>query len=434
VSSSDFPGGQFPFFDLSSLFGGPGGLGASDPWKGAAELAASIASEGGTEPNLDPLARMEIEQLARVAELHVGQAEGLTLPGATSIVPVTRSVWARRSFDAYRPFFERFGEALSTAMATDSEALMPTEEQLAAIDIPGLTGQMMNQLFSSLGPMLVATSAGSMLGHLGIRALGQYDLPVPRPSDEVLIVPTTIDAAADEWGVPTDELRLWVLIHELTTHAVLSIPHVKARLESLLLDFAAAFRPNHDLINERFGSITDLSQLQEISETLNDPDTVLSLLRSPAHDLLVPQLDALVAAVVGYVDHVVDAVSANLVVNRASIRDRFRSRWVDVAPADRFMERLLGIEIDAGTLERGDRFITGIVERAGQEGLDRLWGDELDLPTAAEVDAPGLWLARIGLGGDDVDGAGLEVPDDLSALDDLLDPGQGPGDEPGSDD
>jgi hypothetical protein len=26
-----------------------------------------------------------------------------------------------------------------------------------------------------------------------------------------------------------------------------------------------------------------------------------------------------------------------------------------------------------------------------------LLGDELDLPTPAEVDAPGLWLARIGL-------------------------------------
>lgn len=420
MSSSDFPGGQFPFFDLGSLFGGLGGAGASDPWKAAAELAATIASDGGTEPNLDPLARMEMEQLARVAELHVGQAPGIVLPAGTRVTPVTRSVWSRQSFEAYRPFFERFGEALSTSMQSDSQSMMPTDEELAAIDIPGLTGQMMNQLFASLGPMLVSTSAGSMLGHLGLRALGQYDLPIPRTENEVLVVPSTIDSTAEEWGVPTDQLRLWILLHELTTHAVLSVPHVKARLESLLLDFASAFRPNNDLINERFGSITDLSQLQEISETLNDPDTVLSLLRSPAHDLLVPQLDALVAAILGYVDHAVAGISANLVVSQSEIRDRFRRRWIDVAPADRFMDRLLGLEIDAGTLARGDRFIEGIVERAGQAGLDRLWADELDLPTAAEVDAPGLWLARIGLTGeDDEAGTGFEVPDDLSGLDDL---------------
>ncbi len=419
MSSSDFPGGQFPFFDLSGLFGGIGGAAGSDPWKAAADLAGSIASEGGNEPNLDPLARMEVEQLARVAELHVGQAPGISLPAGTTVNPVTRSTWSQRSVEAYRPFFERFGEALSTGMQSQSESLMPSDEDLAAMNIPGLTGQMMNQLFASLGPMLVSTSAGSMLGHLGQRALGQYDLPIPR-SDEVLVVPSTIDAAAAEWDLPVDELRLWVLIHELTTHAVLSIPHVKDRLESLLLDFASAFRPNHDLINERFGSLTDLSQLQEVSETLNDPDTVLSLLRSPAHDLLVPQLDALVAAILGYVDHMVNEISSQLVVNRTQIRDRFRGRWIDVAPADRFMDRLLGLEIDANTLERGDRFIAGIVERAGQDGLGRLWGDELDLPTASEVDAPGLWLARIGLDGDGVSGLGLEVPDDLSSLDDLL--------------
>jgi uncharacterized protein (DUF2342 family) len=38
-----------------------------------------------------------------------------------------------------------------------------------------------------------------------------------------------------------------------------------------------------------------------------------------------------------------------------------------------------------------------VVERAGEDALPRLWANEDDLPTPAEVDAPGLWLARIGL-------------------------------------
>jgi uncharacterized protein (DUF2342 family) len=48
-------------------------------------------------------------------------------------------------------------------------------------------------------------------------------------------------------------------------------------------------------------------------------------------------------------------------------------------------------------VDRGAAFIEGVVERAGEEALIRLWADERDLPTPAEVDAPGLWLARIGL-------------------------------------
>jgi uncharacterized protein (DUF2342 family) len=93
-----------------------------------------------------------------------------------------------------------------------------------------------------------------------------------------------------------------------------------------------------------------------------------------------------------------------------------------VAPADRFMDRLLGLNVTGDTLERGDRFVTGVVDRAGPDGLARIWGDELDLPTAAEVDAPGLWLARIGADGEDGigdQGPTLEIPDDLSGLDDL---------------
>ena len=39
----------------------------------------------------------------------------------------------------------------------------------------------------------------------------------------------------------------------------------------------------------------------------------------------------------------------------------------------------------------------GVLERADESALARLWADELWLPTPAEVDAPGLWLARIGL-------------------------------------
>ena len=81
------------------------------------------------------------------------------------------------------------------------------------------------------------------------------------------------------------------------------------------------------------------------------------------------------------------------------------------------MERLLGIDINESTIDRGDAFIDGIIERSGDAGLERLWADELDLPTAAEVDAPGLWLARIGLDPDLPGGAVFEIPDDLSGLD-----------------
>jgi uncharacterized protein (DUF2342 family) len=58
---------------------------------------------------------------------------------------------------------------------------------------------------------------------------------------------------------------------------------------------------------------------------------------------------------------------------------------------------MLGVELDRSHYERGQSFCAGVVERAGMEGLNRLWAGPELLPTTAELEAPGLWLARIDL-------------------------------------
>jgi putative hydrolase len=407
VSSSDPLGGsEFPFGDLSKLFSSMGG---ADPWVQAEQIAQGVANEGMPEDNVDPLARIAYDDLARVADLHLRQIPGVTLPSATAIRAVNRSEWTSESLVVYRPFFERFGEALGR----------PATEEIASDFTAGdPLGAMFGQMIQSMGPMMVAMSAGAMIGHLGQQTLGQYDLPVPRPTNDVLVVPSAIDAAAAEWELPLEEVRLWVLVHELAAHATVSLPHVRRRLDALFIDFATAFRLDSPALLEQFSDITDLSRIGELAETLNDPNALFDMMRTATHDLLVPQLDALVAIVTGFIDHVVTTVCGTLVPSHEQIRYRLRSRTADDVEADQFMERLLGLNITERTLERGSAFIAGVIERVGDDGLNRLWKDELDLPTAAEVDAPGLWLARIGLDPDLPDGA-LEIPDDLSGLDEL---------------
>ncbi len=435
VSSNEPTEGPNPFGDLAKLLQslglggagmplgagmpglpGMGGAGSGSPWDQAKQIATSVAS-GGNEANVDPLARMALEDLARVAELHVRQAPGVSLDAATTVRPVSRTEWAKESVDAYRPFFERFGEAMGNAVTAEQQAL--TQDGFGDDPMAAMLGQM----FSSLGPMMVAASAGSMLGHLGLRALGQYDLPIPRPGDNVLVIPGAIDEAAEAWDVSLDEVRLAVLVHELCAHAVLNTPHVRSQLENLLIDFAAGFRPNADLIEQEFGSLFsggmgDLSQLGELANKMNDPEMMLGLMRSGAQDLLVPQMSALVAAILGYVDVIVERICSPLIPAYDRIRSGMRERIINVTPADRFMERLLGLEVTIDTVDRGRSFIEGVSERAGDDGLVRLWADELDLPTAAEIAAPGLWLARIGLDAD-IDTPTFEIPDDLSGLEDL---------------
>ena len=79
------------------------------PWLDAARaLAQGVATDGGVEANIDPLQRIKLEELARVVELHVEQATGLSISsgGAYSFVPVGRGAWADRALQGWRPFLD----------------------------------------------------------------------------------------------------------------------------------------------------------------------------------------------------------------------------------------------------------------------------------------------------------------------------------------
>jgi putative hydrolase len=361
-------------------------------WEIARQLAQWTASEGQSEDNPDPIARVQLEELLRVADLHVSEATGLATSatgGLLSVAAVTPSEWALRTLEAWRPLLERLASSLGRPAAPDDDV---TE---LANDDP--MAKLLGNLPQAVAPLLLGMQAGSMVGHLATRAMGQYDLPVPRPaSDELLLVPRTIDRFAADWSLPVNDVRLWVCLHEITHHAVLSRPHVRARLQELLTTYAASFEPSASALEDRLGGFdpTDLAALQE---TFSNPETLLGELETPAQRELKVPLRALLAAIAGYVDHVMDVVGKRIIGAYGPLTEALRRRRLTEDDGTRFVGRLLGIELDSMVYERGAGFVRGVLERAGDEGLGRLWNSVKELPTPAEIDAPGLWLARIDL-------------------------------------
>lgn len=376
------------FGDLAKLFSQQGPIG----WDAARQLALSIATDGGEEGNVDPLERIRLEQLARIAELHVGNATGLpTSFGGTgiSIVPVTRGQWATTTLESWRPLFERLAGSLTppaTPMTPD----------------PSDPLSFMAPLMAMMGPMMMGMTAGSMIGHLSRRSFGQYDLPVPRiAKDDVMVIPANFETFASEWSIPADDLRLWVCAQEIAMHSVLRIPHVRATVDEFLSAYAAGFEPDPNALEDRLGSMefdmSDPASMSGMQSMFGDPELLLGAIQSQAQRDMLPKFEALIAAMVGYVDHIVDAVGSSLLSNTTMISEAVRRRRVEADDSDRFVERLFGLELTQATYDRGAAFVAGIVERAGNDGLVRLWESERTLPTPAELEAPGLWLARIEL-------------------------------------
>ena len=370
--------------DLLNLMGGGAG---GDRAELARSLAEGVASGGEPEANVDPAARIRLEELMRVAELHV--AELTSLPAASAggvrLAVVTPAQWARRTVDDWRFLLE--------AMIPPAPA--PAEAG-SALTVPGDdgAGELMARFMATMGPMMAAMQLGSAVGHLARVTTGQYELPIPRPGGDILVVSANVDAFAAQWGVAVDEVRLWVALREATAHAVLAVPHVAERVRTLLTAVVEGMSGEAAGLMERLQSLdpTDPDALQQM---LGDPEALFGAERSPEQERASADLTAVICALVGYVDHVVDRVGTRLLGGRGALAEAWRRRQVARDSSARSAELLFGIDLDPVQTDRGARFVQGVVERAGDDGLAALWRSAATLPTPAEIEAPGLWLERI---------------------------------------
>ncbi|MBV8462835.1 MAG: zinc-dependent metalloprotease, partial [Acidimicrobiales bacterium] len=271
--------------DLLNVLGSAGG---SDQWTLTRSFAVNVATAGTPEVNVEPVVRIRLEQLARVAELNVAEATDLPLAPdgrRLSCVAVGRADWTARALDSWRPVITAMSRPADAAPgpAPQTPVSAPGDEPAAALS--GLLGQWA----TTIGPMFLGLQVGSVVGHLAQRALGQYPLALPwAPSDELLLVPANISAFAHDWSLPEEEAELWVCAREMASNAVLTRPHVRGRMLELLTALAeSSAAVQVDLAGHLEGLLgtgavpgegTDLESLQGM---LGDPESLLGELLTP---------------------------------------------------------------------------------------------------------------------------------------------------------
>ncbi len=372
ADDDDNPFSGIPFLgDIASIFGGS----EDQLWEGARQAANQLATGGELEHNVDPVERHRLSEISRVAELHVAHVTGLQVAG--QLEPVTRSGWATSALETIRPLMDRLSERLKQPD--------PAEQDPFA------------GLLAMMSPMTVAMTAGMMAGHLATSAFGNSDLMIPMP--RVLIVTANIAEFANEWSLDVDDVMLWVAIREHTMHAVLAIPEVHAELHSLLLRHIDGFRRGDPMsldleLPTSLGDVSDPQQLQaqfgeQLQRIFGNPELLLGVTRDEQQ----AHLETLICVLTAYVDDVVAQAGPRLIGGFGALSEAVRRRAL--AGAD-YADRLLGVRLTSEARERGDSFIAGVIERAGREGLARLF-EPGGLPTPNELVAPGLWLARLDL-------------------------------------
>ena len=218
------------FGDLAKALArsGPAELG-----RGAAVRPARRRGRRRLEANIDPSVRIKLGRLGRRSP----SCTSATSPGSTAQFPEIIAGHARRvgAADARGlPAAVHRAGHVARQRPTLPTADEPDDRRVRRRGDPMMA--MMASLSAMMAPSMMGMAVGSMVGRMATRAFGQYDLPIPRRTTRSLIVPANIDRFADGVGMPADEMRLWVLAHELIGHALFSIT-------SLREDFAVAGSP-----------------------------------------------------------------------------------------------------------------------------------------------------------------------------------------------
>jgi coenzyme F420 biosynthesis associated uncharacterized protein len=349
------------------------------------ELIAGSPPHGGVRAaTVEPLAHDFAERVSAYSDL----ALPAQLP---PLEAVDRSEWIAANLKSMRPM------------------LAPLTERMAKEE-----GFLAGPLRHASG-LLLGAQVGALTGMLSQRVLGQYDLALLDASvkPRLLLLAPNLAQAARNLAVDRDELVLWVTIHEIT-HAVQfsGAPwlreHLGGMLEELLDGLQVTLAGTDDEDERKRGWATSLrdglgglggkapnpAALREMLERARSGQ-LLRLTLGEDRWQLVERMQAAMSLIEGHAEHTMDAIGAEMLPSLPKLRAAMNHRREHRPLPWRVLERLLGLELKMRQYEIGRRFCDEVVRAGGPQSLARAWSGPHALPSTAELEQPGLWIARM---------------------------------------
>ena len=208
---------------------------------------------------------------------------------------------------------------------------------------------------------------GFLLGFMGTRVLGQYDLALlstEAAPGKLLFVEENIRATARSLGVPIGPFRTWIALHE-TTHAFefeahpWLRPYLADRLERQLTLFGKDARGlGREAIRGLGRSIRGEAGGEHWIEAMMGPE----------QKALFREVQAVMSLLEGFSDYVMDEVGRDLVPGVAQISARFHERRTKRTAFERSMLRLTGMDLKMEQYKKGEQFVRAIADAPRARG------------------------------------------------------------------
>ena len=343
-------------------------------WKLAREVTRSLA--GQPEP-IDPAVIDEYRELAHVAEVRISSVTDLPSPSPGELNPTDRATWAAENQQSFRVLVEPLGDKL-TSLA----------------DLGGI-GDMgdMGAMLAPLGPALLGLQAGTMVGFMAHRALGQFDTGIPAMDHDrpYVIVPNLDDFAIDH-GIDHRQIRLWGAMHEVAFHRIMAVEWVRGRFVELITAFYDSVEID---TSDILGKLSGMSDPMDLQRMLGEDEDPAGLIQATADPERLADVQAFTAFIEGYADRIVKLAGAELLPNIDRIEAAYDLRRSEPDKTEQFLQQFAGLKLERRLAAEASQFCDSVVERWGEEALNRVWEAPENMPELAELADPIGWNARV---------------------------------------
>jgi len=261
-------------------------------------------------------------------------------------------------------------------------------------------------LWGNVSQTVLSGEVGLLLGYLARRVLGQYDLALlgkePITDGKLYFVEPNIRQVQRTLKLPLDDFRMWLALHE-TTHVYEfeGHPWLRAHLNGILEQYFEFL--SQDVSQLRDSGLGGLrlffDRALERGNGAEGPGLSVSnfveRLMTPEQRELFAQMQATMAIVEGYSNHVMNAIGRRILPSFDQISHQFEKRQREKTVAEQIFLRLTGLDMKLEQYRLGETFIDHIVAKHGHELARRVWEGPEQMPTLDEVKQPDLWIARM---------------------------------------
>jgi coenzyme F420 biosynthesis associated uncharacterized protein len=239
-------------------------------------------------------------------------------------------------------------------------------------------GRVPNSLIVQVGRAGIDRYVGFMLGFLGRRVLGQYDPQLlgaePVAADGLYLVETNVEEWAQKAELPGEDLRRWLILHEMT-HAwqFAAHPWLRAHMEQSL----------KVILDSTSRKASPAARVAAFAGVL------------PAQWKVMRQMQGTMSLVEGYSNLVMNELGKQLLPGFERLEEAYRTRSTSKSVLDLLIWKLSGLDLKLQQYRRGEAFAKSVHDAHGMKALNLAWQGPRTMPGLDELSNPEGWYKRV---------------------------------------